>query len=405
MKNNFVSNKKRKLKKSVLDFSVVFSFAIAVFSMLSLTVFGIINSQGNRVSYAAPVTDDSLVFNFGKNNQGDQLKATGVLPGNNNIYFEVPLYFSQSNNTNPIFCIEYGSAVQDQTPYSKSTAITDYGLLYLLENSSYNDRPVVNDAGSTNKFVEGWITQVAIWLYLYDQEREEKGSISSDSVNYLTDEQISAIKQVTKIDVNYDQLGTYNMTFNQPIYTKYIEPLISKAKAYRNYNRLTVTKGNGSITKTSDGQYYQSPVITVAGLNDAGFRQYHVSLSGINGAFIVDESGNKLENTNIVPGKKFYVRVPANEVTSSIQNINIKVLGDFDSLEGYTYVATGLSNFQKVVSVTSAVTQLSAETNVEFVGSPDTGMSKTQTIYFIGLVVLLCGVGIVYANTKTAESN
>lgn len=38
------------------------------------------------------------------------------------------------------------------------------------------------------------------------------------------------------------------------------------------------------------------------------------------------------------------------------------------------------------------------------VGSPDTGMNAAQTIYFIGLIVLLCGVGIVYANTKPVES-
>ena len=31
-------------------------------------------------------------------------------------------------------------------------------------------------------------------------------------------------------------------------------------------------------------------------------------------------------------------------------------------------------------------------------------MSTAQTIYFIGLIVLLCGVGIVYANAKPAES-
>ena len=38
------------------------------------------------------------------------------------------------------------------------------------------------------------------------------------------------------------------------------------------------------------------------------------------------------------------------------------------------------------------------------VGSPDTGMNAAQTIYFIGLIVLLCGLGIVYANTKPVES-
>ena len=40
---------------------------------------------------------------------------------------------------------------------------------------------------------------------------------------------------------------------------------------------------------------------------------------------------------------------------------------------------------------------------ISFVGSPDTGMNNAQTIYFIGLIILLCGVGIVYANAKPVE--
>ena len=34
---------------------------------------------------------------------------------------------------------------------------------------------------------------------------------------------------------------------------------------------------------------------------------------------------------------------------------------------------------------------------------PDTGISAAQTVYFIGLIVLLSGVGIIYANVKPTE--
>ena len=44
-----------------------------------------------------------------------------------------------------------------------------------------------------------------------------------------------------------------------------------------------------------------------------------------------------------------------------------------------------------------------ARCDIDFVGTPDTGMSKAQTVFFIGLIVLLCGVGIVYANAKPIE--
>ena len=35
--------------------------------------------------------------------------------------------------------------------------------------------------------------------------------------------------------------------------------------------------------------------------------------------------------------------------------------------------------------------------------APDTGISAGQTIYFVGLIVLLCGVGIIYANAKPTQ--
>ena len=35
---------------------------------------------------------------------------------------------------------------------------------------------------------------------------------------------------------------------------------------------------------------------------------------------------------------------------------------------------------------------------------PDTGVTAAQTIYFIGLIILLSGVGIIYANVKPAEN-
>ena len=53
--------------------------------------------------------------------------------------------------------------------------------------------------------------------------------------------------------------------------------------------------------------------------------------------------------------------------------------------------------------ITEVPTTGSGNTRLEIVGSPDTAMSSVQTIYFIGLVVLLCGIGIIYANAKPVE--
>ncbi len=395
----------RKSRRSVVDFSVALSFVIAIFSMFSLATFGVVANQKTGISYAAPTTTgDTLTFYKGTQSDGSsQLFVTGYKGDDRSVNFAVPMYYSSTGNVNPIFCIEHNNDnVETGTTYNKGQIISDYGLLYLLSNSYVNGKKIVN-IGSTNDYVEGWITQVAIWVYLYDQEKAAKGSVASTSPNYISDEDLAAIKAVTMIEVGYDaMIDTYDKNFGESIYTKYIEPLVSAAKNASSTKKLTVSKGSGDITKTSDGKYYQSPIITVTGLPEADFESYDVSLSGIEGAFLVDESGNQLSGSGIAAGKKFYVRVPADKVTTKVQVVNINVSGVFDSLTGHIYTAG--ADYQKIVSVTGTTVREDAGTEVEFVGSPDTGMNMTQTIYFIGLVVLLCGVGIVYANTKTAEN-
>ena len=72
-------------------------------------------------------------------------------------------------------------------------------------------------------------------------------------------------------------------------------------------------------------------------------------------------------------------------------------------LEGNYYTANS-GEYQKVVTVTGTTKHFSNGVSFEVAPSPNTGVNKAQTIYFIGLVVLLCGIGIVYANAKPSES-
>ena len=74
-------------------------------------------------------------------------------------------------------------------------------------------------------------------------------------------------------------------------------------------------------------------------------------------------------------------------------------------MKGTTYTTPNQNGqvMQKVVTVTGSVIDVPSSTSVQVVGAPDTGMSTAQTIFFIGLIVLLCGVGIVYANAKPVQ--
>ena len=106
------------------------------------------------------------------------------------------------------------------------------------------------------------------------------------------------------------------------------------------------------------------------------------------------ESAKEADNLNQTPENE-------NKVTEKLQKIKVTVTGTFDGILIGRYYTS--SSYQTVVTVENSTTTADASTTLEVVGSPDTGMSSVQTIYFIGLIVLLCGIGIIYANAKPVE--
>lgn len=379
-------NENKSQKKSNIDFSVILSFAVAIFAVFSLVACGF-----SGISYAAPVTGEKLTFYKGMNDSGEQLFVSGETADKKS--FRVPLYYSDPEFKNAIFCIEHANQnVATGTEYTKGEAITDYGLLYLLNNSFVNDVTIVPNG---NRFVEAWVTQVAIWIYLADTD-------SANPKNALTQADRDIIKNVTKITVNDGVLGTNDKEVGAGFYDKYVGKLVEEAKKASNLKKISVSKADETLSKTSDGKYYQTSVITVVGEPSSDLINYDINITGIDGCIVVDENGKTLEPTGVAPGTKFYVRVPVDKVTEKTQTLNIGVNGNFKSLAGNEYNAVG--DFQKIVSVTGSTTTVSNGTSMEIIGAPDTGMTTAQTIYFIGLVVLLCGVGIVYANAKPVNA-
>ena len=253
-----------------------------------------------------------------------------------------------------------------------------------------------------NSSLETYITQVSIWMYLYEKEKADKGSVASSSKNYLSSEDLTAIKNAVKI-VDADDSSKDFQLSEGTIYDTYVKPLVDSALKATNYASVTVNVASTDISKTDDEKYYQSDVITVNGDPSTSMKSFDVSVEGIDGVIVINENGETISSLNNLPvNSKFRIRVPAEKVTETAQNAKINVTGHFDSLTGNYYTHDGL---QKVVTVTGTTIDAKSGTEIEFVGVPDTGMNGIQTIYFIGLVVLLCGVGIVYANAKPVKNN
>ena len=389
-------NNEKKGKRGVVNASVVLSFAVAIFAIFSLAMTGLSMTQKTGVSYAAPTAlPNSFTFNLrdgGRDIYGTDTNSTGQS------FFNVPMYVADNDNDNPIFCVEHNTEVNNAESYSVGDDIEDYGLLYLLNNSFANEVNVTNVTGANSVYVESWVTQVAIWMYLYETDPT---ATQATSKNYISPEDINIIKNVNKLTV-YDasHMGSLDAYQGEKLYPKYVKPLVDKAKLATDVAYLTVSKASDDISISEDKKFYYSSLITVIGDPSDSLKRYTVSLTGIDGAKVVDENFEEL-GSPIARGTKFYVRIPADKVTKEVQKVVITVDGVFGTLEGKYYNAAGA--YQKVVSVKAGEKTISKGTEVEFVGTDDTGMTTVQTIYFIGLIVLLCGIGIVYANAKPVQ--
>jgi len=388
----------RKQRSSLFDFSVVLSFIVAIFGIFSIALVGVVSTQKNGlISYAAPLTSDT--FNFVKGGNGTGVITSFTSSGQTGP-FNVEKYYADTAKTISVFCVEHMADTQNGPTYNKGAVIDDYGLLYLLNHTSANSGVTVTEYN--NSSLETYITQVAIWMYLYEKEKKANGSVSSTSMNYISDTDIANIKSAVRIS----DIDDSNMDFSLAdgtIYDTYIKPLVDSALSATNYVSVSVSAASDNISKTDDENYYQSDVITVNGNPSSAMSSFDVSVEGIDGLIVINENGETISSLkNLAPGTKFRIRVPAEKVTETAQNAKISVTGHFNSLTGNYYTNDGL---QKVVTVTGSTIDAKSGTEIEFVGVPDTGMNGIQTIYFIGLVVLLCGVGIVYANAKPVKNN
>ena len=432
-------NNNKQTRRGLVDFSVILSFTVAVFAIFSITMFGIVSFQGTNVSYAAPLDDDSqFTFQYGVHGAGDEeVTLKGQNPADTNSYFMVPIYLagSPNNYNNVVFCVEHNVEPPDGgTIVRKSEAITDNGLLYLLTNSYANGRPRTNITDDTNKkYIEAYITQVAIWVYMYEvysnvQRDQVFGIYKSDGtkyprdsqdpntplknddvpVNLITAAEMTAIQSATTIINLADQDAITSTIYSgDNLYTKYIRPLVDEAKSASAQKQFYVTYNeNDNATLSEDGKYYDSPILTAVGNPSNDLVSFDITVSGVEGAFLVDENKNTLNPTGIPAGKRFYVRIPVEKAPGEGKKllVNVDGVGHFNGAVGYYYLAevNGYAS-QKIITITGVTKNVPGSVQVPLTGGGDTAMNAAQTVYFIGLIILLCGVGIVYANAKPVE--
>lgn len=396
-------------------FSIVLSFAVAMFAIISLIAVGF-----NQISFAAPNdgtnTDSSFKLATYQRSVVDPMSGQSTikpvsinsynsLSGNNG--YKVPIMYVDNgsetpdiNSIVPVFCIgkkseEAGVSLN----YNNSGKIEDSGIAYILSRSrvySGNDDISIvpkGTGGANYMFLEIYATQVALWMYQGDDSLQNLTNVSDATIYSLAD------------PANNPVQGS-NEYFTGNIFN-YIQDVVNKART-EGPNKIVgknlVVSVDENYSDVEGTNYYQTSLIQVVPTPSDDFISYDLSFDGVEGMFAVDENGTELSNLNgLLASDKVYIRIPKDKVGEGVNTINIKANGHFKNVPAaYKYMVD--SDHQAIVRLESGDGVLPAQTSLTIMASPDTGASTSQTIYFIGLVVLLCGVGIIYANSKAIKN-
>lgn len=386
--------------------SVVLSFVIAILGMASLVAFGF-----NQTSYAILEIESPLPDQFVANASDSNDKVIG-----DSSKLPVFRYYTAGDNPIQVYCLEADIGFGDGATYSKGDVINDAGLLYLLANL-YPYVPLKMNGQSLDAKTQTWISQTVIWIYLAETGAANQTKITPDMIAKIKSEQ-------ALYDDSFSTTGQYLIQSNQPFYdvvlsnSLSINQLLSEALKLKGglANNLSVNKASDTISMTDDNKYYQTDVVSVIGsvtpASIGNFNGYSIDLSRApKGTYVTTPEGNKIEDIeNMSAGSQFRVYIPVDKVTEENKNIQINILGSFNSYTGNKYIATkgDGSPAQTITSVKTVPNNVSQplEISLNYTPNvPDTGMSTAQSIYFIGLIVLLSGVGIIYANTKSTQQN
>lgn len=289
----------------------------------------------------------------------------------------------------------------------------EYGLAYILsnsyptksivgsvtpkvfQNSSYLD-PSTDPGDNINDMLDVWVTQMAIWGY--------QGSIAS---NGLENKGLGVFDNVNKIA--YDYFYSYESSSkNNPyvaptLWKDYVEPLITKAKAATAnspYDATMTMKVDGEWTKIDGTNNVKSGLISTS-ISSGNTGTYSLTFDNApQGTKVYTEDGKEVTDLKSIPvSSKIYLVVPKSDKKEDYKfSINASSTLTYDAAYQYVDKTTG---HQPSILVGPESKDLSA--SIEMTLAPDTALSVSNSIYFLGFLILISGVFVIYANVKTKE--
>ena len=379
---------KSQLSKKLSAFMVLVSF-------FSFLLIGVTN-----VSYAAVTEipeDTGLGESFTTSAPGTEIISNTGFP---------ILMYSTSNGI-PIFCLERDINYRGGITMSKKEQITDQGLLYVMAHTFPHVKFKDSKGQQFPDEVQTWITQATIWQYLYETGAANNATGSGNVAN------IENIKTAVSLSWDDEVVGCRvdgcgaGATSQATFYDTYIAPIVANARQSNvtANGTIDISLANQEMSITEDEKYYQTSLVTITNSDPGNFVSDSLKVeiqSAPDGTILIDENGQQIETVN-EKNTKFYVRIPVESVTEENKSVLLHAEGTFRGYDGYYYKADGAQTVSTVFTTdVKAFDDLDIPINYT-PEVPDTSMSIAQSVYFIGLVVLLCGVGIIYANAKPRQ--
>lgn len=386
-------NQKQKIRRARKRGSSVTAVLVAVVAVAALIAVGF-----GQISFAIPEEGVTLGNEF----ISAEPDVATMIYGENSRFGVNQLL---TKDGKPVFCIERDITYKGDLKYVKSERVLDSGLLYLMSNI-YPNKKIMDGATELPLGVQVWLSQSAVWIYASINGYENNTEMTADVMEkILLETQLydKDMNVVAKIDDDDIAAGHSSLMGKYGIF-KLLQDAQKLGTAPS--NSLNVTKKSEGVSMTSDGKFYQTDYIEVVGtvLSESigTFNGYELKTKNApEGTMIIDKDGNEIKDvTNLAPGTKFAFKIPVEKVTEENKKIEVNVLGSFDSYAADIYVA---DTSQTVTSVSKVNNNLSVPLDVDLNYTPtvpDTALDNSATLYIIGLILLLSGLGIFYTSAK-----
>ena len=306
------------------------------------------------------------------------------------------LYCSDRNNPNIDNAVTLTKG--NQMDYKIAYVLTHgYNKQYLMEDGFSEVLEQGSSSGTETAQARGkdmvnlWITQAAIWNL---QNSISSTELNNDPIRY------------TLSDIGYYRLTSGSGNLSSAKLWQYVEALVDGANNSKDPSTATLSV-TGDTNWTKSDNISKSGLITVASLNDlAKLATYSISLENApEGTKIYTEDGTDItdNSSDIAANKKIYITIDNSKIDKTKEyNFKINATGNIIYDAAYQYV----DNSNQCNGVACQPSVLVGPTTKNIAGAldfkivPDTASSLSKTIYYIGFIILLSGVGIIYANIR-----